>query len=114
MHAQDELPERIAIRFHMQGAGCELDPSGNGHFLVRKSRAGRLTCHRNPRPKLVGAVACLHQFVIRHVEQITQPRLFRLLDRSAVDFLIDVAGARFLTEMRQSTRGAHATRYKSG
>jgi hypothetical protein len=25
----------------------------------------------NPRPKLTDAVTCLHQFVIRHVEQIT-------------------------------------------
>jgi hypothetical protein len=32
MHAQDETPERIAIRFHVQGAGCQLDPVGRGHF----------------------------------------------------------------------------------
>jgi hypothetical protein len=32
MHTQDETAERIAIRFHMQGAGCQLDPVGRGHF----------------------------------------------------------------------------------
>ena len=32
MYAQDKTPERIAIRFHVQGAGCELDPLGRGHF----------------------------------------------------------------------------------
>ena len=33
----------------------------------------------NPRPKLTDAVTCLHQFVIRHVEQITQRRLLQLV-----------------------------------
>jgi hypothetical protein len=39
--------------------------------------------HRNPRPKLTGAVTCLHQFVIRHVVQITQVRLLQLLDKTS-------------------------------
>ena len=37
----------------------------------------------NPRPKLTDAVTCLHQFVIRHVEQITQLRLLQLVHNTS-------------------------------
>ena len=72
MHAQDEMPERIAIRFHVQGAGCQLDPFGRGHFWYAEPVTGRL------------------EFVIRHVEQITQLRVLQLRNKPAVEFLIDV------------------------
>jgi|SRR5271166_3229444 len=39
--------------------------------------------YRNPRPKLTNAVTCLHQFVIRHVEQITQLRLLQLVHNTS-------------------------------
>jgi hypothetical protein len=39
--------------------------------------------HCNPRPKLTDAVTCLHQFVIRHVEQITQLRLLQLVHNTS-------------------------------
>ena len=32
MYAQDETPERIANRFHVQGAECELDPLDRRRF----------------------------------------------------------------------------------
>ena len=32
MHAQDETPERIAIRFHVQDAGCQLNPVDGGQL----------------------------------------------------------------------------------
>lgn len=57
-----------------------------------------------PRPTLT--VACLHQFVVRHVKQITQLRLLQLLYKPADEILIDVADTQLLDEMRQSTRGA--------
>jgi hypothetical protein len=38
--------------------------------------------YRNPRPKLTDAVTGLHQFVIRHVEQITQLLLLLQLVRN--------------------------------
>src|SRR5215207_6255277 len=72
MHAQDEMTERIAIRLHVQGAGCQLEPVGEGHFWYPEP--GRLGRGR----ALGGAVTYLHQSVIRHVEQITQLRLPRL------------------------------------
>lgn len=71
-HPIDPLVDRL------EGEGCEQAPTHG-------------TRHRNPRPKLTGAVACLHQFVIRHVEQITQLRLLQLLHKPAVEFLINVA-----------------------
>jgi hypothetical protein len=37
----------------------------------------------NPRPKLTDAVTCLHQFVVRHVEQITQLRLLQLVHNTS-------------------------------
>jgi hypothetical protein len=37
----------------------------------------------NPRPKLTDAVTCLHQFVIQHVEQITQLRLLPLVHNTS-------------------------------
>ena len=39
--------------------------------------------YRNPRPKLTDAVTGLHQFVIRHVEQITQLRLLQLVHNTS-------------------------------
>ena len=59
MHAKDQTPERIAIRFHVQGAGCELDPLGRGHLWFGSSR--RLEAHWKGGDE--------------HVEQITQLRL---------------------------------------
>ena len=39
VHAQDETPERIAVRLHVQGTGCQLDPAGGDQ--CSGTRSGR-------------------------------------------------------------------------
>lgn len=62
MHTEDQTPAGIAIRFHVQGAGCQLDPLGEGHFWYAELVPTR------------GSLEGCDE----HVEQITQLRLHEM------------------------------------
>ena len=97
MHAQDEMPERVAIRFHVQSAGCQLDPFGRGHFWYAEPVTGRLGRGRE-------LVVIYHdaQFVIRHVEQSTQLRLLQLVHNASGRIPQGVADTRLPNERRHT------------
>ena len=63
MHTEDQTPVRIAIGFQVQGAGCQLDPLGGGHFWYAE---------------LVPGLEARWKGRGEHVEQITQLSLRQL------------------------------------